>query len=361
MERVSMSKKILLTGGGTAGHVTPNLALIEKLRDKAWHIEYMGSDLGVEKEMIDAVGVPFHAIRSGKLRRYFSWQNFIDPINILIGIVQATFKVHAIKPDIVFSKGGFVAFPVVVGAWVNRVPVVAHESDLSPGLANRLSFPFAKTICLTFAAAQKRFKNQAKTVVTGTPIREQLFKGNKDAAYSHCGFKNNKPCILVIGGSLGSTSINACVRSSIDDLLSTHHVIHICGKGNIDATLVDKEGYFQTEYAEAELADFFAASELIISRSGANSLYEILALNKPHVLIPLSKKSSRGDQIENAHFFEQQGISVVINEEQLDKQSLMSALEKTLNSKDKRIEKMKQLNIKSSTNSVIDVLIQKMK
>ena len=322
-----MNQRIVFTGGGTAGHVTPNFALIEVFRREGWGIDYIGSIDGVERDMIESIGIPYHPIRCGKLRRYFSWKNFFDPINLLIGIVQAFFLLRNIKPKVVFSKGGFVALPVVIGAWLNRVPVVAHESDLSPGLANRLSFPFVDTICVTFEEGKKYFKRKDKVTVTGTPIRDQLLNGNPARGLARCHFNADKPVLLIIGGSLGANAINQCVRHTLEALCLNFQVIHLCGKGRIDIALQNKPGYYQLEYANDELADLFAASSLVISRAGANSLYEILALKKPHVLIPLPLHSSRGDQIQNAAHFQQQGISIVVDENTLTPETLVAAIE----------------------------------
>ncbi|WP_133127150.1 undecaprenyldiphospho-muramoylpentapeptide beta-N-acetylglucosaminyltransferase [Legionella nagasakiensis] len=351
-----MNHRIILTGGGTAGHVTPNIALIEALQANGWDIHYIGSPRGVEKEIISAVSIPYHQVNSGKLRRYFSWKNFIDPLKIIAGIIQSYFLIRRLKPEVVFSKGGFVAFPVVVGAWLNRIPVIAHESDMTPGLANRLSFPFVNKICVTFAAAKKHFKHPDKVEVTGTPIRKALFHGSKTKGLALCGFNEDKPCLLVMGGSQGSNAMNACVRKALDFLGERFQVIHLCGKGKIEPLLLDKKGYCQLEYAKEELADLFAASQLIISRSGANSLYEILALAKPHVLIPLSRRASRGDQIQNARYFQQQDISVVIDEEVLTPETLLAAVDKVSTREKEIIEKINALNIHSATDHLMTII-----
>lgn len=348
-----MNPNIVFTGGGTAGHVVPNLALIEALQKEDWQINYVGSCDGIEKTMVSALNIPYHAISSGKLRRYFSWQNFLDPLKIVLGIAQAYWLLRRLKADLVFSKGGFVAFPLVVAAKLNRIPVIAHESDMSPGLANRLSFPFVDKICLTFEAAKKHFKKQEKVKITGTPIRQQLFNGSKERGLALCGFKSDKPCLLVIGGSQGAMSLNHAIRSLLDPLAASYQVIHLCGKGKVDQTLLQKANYCQLEYVTEELADLFAASDLIISRSGANALYEILALEKPHILIPLSAKVSRGDQIQNAHYFAQQGISKVIDEENLTVENLLAAIKEVSQQQEEIIAKIKTLHIESGTAKII--------
>ncbi|KGP62909.1 UDP-diphospho-muramoylpentapeptide beta-N- acetylglucosaminyltransferase [Legionella norrlandica] len=351
-----MSPSIVFTGGGTAGHVTPNIALIKEFKEADWDVAYIGSTSGIEKEMIHPLGIPFYAVSSGKLRRYISFKNLLDPFKIVLGMIQSFFILRRIKPDVVFSKGGFVAFPVVVGAWLNRIPIVAHESDMSPGLANRLSFPFVTKICLTFEAGKKHFKSQNKIEVTGTPIRKQLFIGNSAKGLERCGFSSAKPCLLVVGGSLGAGSINSCIRSALKQLTSKFQVIHICGRGKLDPSLVDIEGYCQLEYANEELADLFAASAIVVSRAGANSLYEILALGKPHILIPISSQVSRGDQIQNAKYFQELGISVVIQDESLKADTLLQALQEVMQKKDEIDNKIKALKIESATDKIVAII-----
>lgn len=351
-----MMPRIIFTGGGTAGHVAPNMALIREFKQKGWDIAYIGSAQGIEQSMIQPLGIPFHAISSGKLRRYLSFKNLLDPFKIIFGVFQSFFLLFKLKPDVVFSKGGFVAFPVVVGAWFNRIPVIAHESDISPGLANRLCFPFVNKICLTFAAGKKHFKRQDKIEITGTPIREELFLGNKAKGLALCTFNEEKPCILVIGGSLGAGSINSSIREGLTQLLQNYQIIHLCGKGKLDSSLDAIEGYKQFEYAHEELGDLFAAASIVISRAGANSLYEILALGKPHILIPLSTRVSRGDQIQNARYFQKLGISIVIDDESLTAESLLNALLDLEQNKNEIDSKIKELSIQSATEQVIVII-----
>ncbi|MCW8386076.1 undecaprenyldiphospho-muramoylpentapeptide beta-N-acetylglucosaminyltransferase [Fluoribacter dumoffii] len=351
-----MMPMIVFTGGGTAGHVAPNVALINEFSQKGWDIAYIGSAQGIEKQMIEPLKIPFYSISSGKLRRYLSLKNLMDPFKILFGIMQSFFLLNKLKPDVVFSKGGFVAFPVVVGAWLNRIPVVAHESDMSPGLANRLCFPFVNKICLTFEAGKKHFKRQDKIEVTGTPIREQLFSGNVDRALELCGFKTPKPCLLAIGGSLGAGSINRCIRDALDQLTKEYQIIHICGKGKLENSLKEREGYEQFEYVNEELADLFAAASIVISRAGANSLYEILALGKPHILIPLPAEVSRGDQIQNARYFKELGISCVIEDRALTPETLVHALHELERNKKDIINKINALGIRSATDRIVAII-----
>ncbi|MCL5260356.1 MAG: undecaprenyldiphospho-muramoylpentapeptide beta-N-acetylglucosaminyltransferase [Gammaproteobacteria bacterium] len=317
--------KIIFTGGGSAGHVTPNIALIKKFSQENWEINYIGSKNGIEKELIAPLNIPYYAIASGKLRRYFSWHNFLDPWKILWGIFQAYFLCLKLKPQIIFSKGGFVAFPVVVAAWLNRIPVIVHESDFSVGLANKLCFPFAKKICLTFPSTVKMFRSQKKLVVTGTPIREEFFVGSAKKGLELCGFTHGKKIILVFGGSLGAKKINQIVRNLLPELLINYQIAHVCGKGKIDTT-INFPGYKQFEYLTDEFPHLMAAADLVISRAGANAIYELIALRKPNILLPLSKTSSRGDQILNAKYCAKNGYSQVIFAEDLTTESLLKKI-----------------------------------
>ncbi|CEG56294.1 undecaprenyldiphospho-muramoylpentapeptide beta-N-acetylglucosaminyltransferase [Legionella fallonii] len=351
-----MTPSIVFTGGGTAGHVTPNVALINEFKQEGWSIDYIGSGDGIEKGMIQTIGIPFHAVSSGKLRRYFSLKNLLDPFKIVLGIMQSFWLFHKLKPDVVFSKGGFVAFPVVVGAWLHRIPVIAHESDMSPGLANRLSYPFVNKICLTFDAGKKHFKKQEKIEVTGTPIRQQLFAGNAAKGLHLCGFSAEKPCLLAIGGSLGAGSINHSIRNALPQLTKEFQVIHICGKGKLDSSLNGTPGYCQFEYVNDDLAHLFAAASVVISRAGANSLYEILALGKAHILIPISSQVSRGDQIQNAQYFQKLGISVVIQDQALNADTLLKALQEVMLNKKDIDGKIKALNIESAADKIVAII-----
>ena len=304
-------KKIVLTGGGTAGHVTPNLALIPVLKEHGYEIQYLGSYHGIEKELIEKEGIPYTGISSGKLRRYFSLKNFSDPFRILKGYSQACRFLKKEKPDVIFSKGGFVSVPVVLAAKHLHIPAIIHESDMTPGLANKLCIPSARKVCCNFPETMK-YLPADKAVLTGSPIRRELLNGSPLAGYQFTGFSSEKPVLLIIGGSLGSVKVNQAVRSILPELLKTWQVVHLCGKGNLDLSLDSLDGYVQYEYISSELKDLFAMSDLMISRAGANSICEILALRKPNILIPLSAAASRGDQILNANSFKKQGFSEVI-------------------------------------------------
>jgi UDP-N-acetylglucosamine--N-acetylmuramyl-(pentapeptide) pyrophosphoryl-undecaprenol N-acetylglucosamine transferase len=320
-------KKIVMTGGGTAGHVTPNIALMPALQDAGYDITYIGSYKGMEKELIEAQNIPYFGISSGKLRRYFDPKNFSDPFKVLKGYGQAISLLRKIKPDVVFSKGGFVSVPVVLAAKFCHIPAIIHESDITPGLANRIAIRGAKKVCCNFPETLKYLPAE-KAVLTGSPIRRELFSGNADAALRYCGFPDhNKPVLLIVGGSSGSKAINEAVRKILPALLKQFYIIHLCGKGNLDETLKGKSGYAQFEYASAELTDMFALADMAISRAGANSICELLALHKPNLLIPLSAVASRGDQILNAKSFASQGFSYVLEEEELTEKTLLEAVQ----------------------------------
>jgi UDP-N-acetylglucosamine--N-acetylmuramyl-(pentapeptide) pyrophosphoryl-undecaprenol N-acetylglucosamine transferase len=315
-------KKVLLTGGGTAGHVTPNIALLPKLRQEGYEIVYMGSYDGIEKKLIGDFDLPYVGISTGKFRRYPDVRNLTDPFRVLKGWREAKAYLKKHRPDVVFSKGGFVSVPVVRAAASLGIPCVLHESDMTPGLANRLCIPVAYQVCCNFPETLRMIPG-AKAVLTGSPIREELTKGSRLAGLNLCGFSANIPVVLVMGGSSGAAQVNKAVRSALPKLLLGYQVVHLCGKGKVDNLLLNTPGYRQFEYVKNELKDLFAMADVVISRAGANAICELLALKKPNILIPLPAASSRGDQILNARSFESQGFSCVIQEDDLTADLLM--------------------------------------
>lgn len=333
-------KRIVLTGGGTAGHVTPNIALIPTLKREGFEVHYIGSYDGIEKKLIEEMGIPYYGISSGKLRRYFDLKNFSDPFKVIKGFSEAKKLLKKLQPDVIFSKGGFVTVPVVIAAKRCSIPAIIHESDMTPGLANKLAIPSATKVCCNFPETMK-YLPEGKSVLTGSPIRKELMEGSKEKALRFLGFTNNKPVIMIIGGSLGSVSINNAIRDNLDVLLQKFQIVHLCGQGKLDTSLENKKGYRQFEYIKKELADIFALSDIVISRAGANAICELLALRKPNILIPLSAAASRGDQILNARSFEKQGFSVMIEEENLSNESLMDAIDEVYMHKDKYVGAMK--------------------
>lgn len=348
-------KKILLTGGGTAGHVTPNIALLPYLKEQGYEIDYIGSYNGMEKDLIQAQGIPYYGISSGKLRRYFDPKNFSDPFKVMKGLGQAIGLMHKLKPSVVFSKGGFVSVPVILAAKFCRIPAIIHESDLTPGLANKIAIPTATKVCCNFPETMKYLPAE-KAVLTGSPIRKELLTGNADAARKLLGFNETLPVLFIIGGSSGSVVINNAVRAALPELLTHFQIIHMCGKGNLDASLNDKKGYRQFEYIGKELRDMFAVSDIVVSRAGANSICELLALHKPNLLIPLSAAASRGDQILNANSFEKQGFSMVLKEEALTADTLISAVSKLYESRDSYRKNMEESSQMDSIKTIIDLI-----
>ncbi|MDD6770433.1 MAG: undecaprenyldiphospho-muramoylpentapeptide beta-N-acetylglucosaminyltransferase [Inconstantimicrobium porci] len=356
-----MSKyKIIMTGGGSAGHVTPNIAIMPLLKSKGFEIKYIGSKNGIEKEIIGKTDIPYYSISSGKLRRYFDLKNFSDPFKVIKGVFDSMRILRKEKPDIIFSKGGFVSVPVVMAAHFKGIPVVSHESDMTPGLANKLAAPFCSKLCVTFPESLKYIKDN-KGIITGTPIRKELYDGNAERGRKFCGFTDNRPVLLVVGGSLGSKFLNDTIRAVVNDVIKHMNVVHICGKGNIDKSLNGLKGYKQFEYVSAEMADIFKMADYIISRAGANSIFEILALKKPNILIPLSRNASRGDQILNSKSFEKAGYSIVIEEEELTKEKLMSAIDNLKNNKSSYIEAMEKSEYGNGSEKIVNVIIESMK
>ncbi len=348
--------KIVFTGGGSAGHVTANLAIFPKLRQDGWHIEYIGSESGIERQIITEFGgIPYHPIATGKLRRYFDRQNFKDPFRVLRGVAQAYSLLKKLKPGVVFSKGGFVAVPVVIASWLHRIPVIIHESDMTPGLANKISIPFATKVCVTFPETLRHIPSK-KAVHTGSPIREEVLRGNAETGMRICGFHSGKPVLLIMGGSLGSQKINESIRENLPALTERFQIAHICGKGNVDETYSGLNGYRQFEYLHKELADVMAMADLVVSRAGSNSIFEFLALKKPMLLIPLSRQASRGDQILNAESFEKMGYCRVLYEENLSRQTLLDAIGGLYEQRDRYIMQMNRSPLGDGADKVAELI-----
>ena len=348
-------KKIALTGGGTLGHVTPHLALIPHLQEKGYEIHYVGTENGMEAGKMKAVnGIVYHAVKSGKLRRYFSWQNFTDPFRVIAGAFQSAHLMGKLKPDVVFSKGGFVAVPVVFGAWLHRIPVLCHESDLTPGLANKLCKPFARKIATTFPECAEALGKKAE--MTGTPLRPELFSGSREKGLERAGFDGKKPVLMMMGGSSGAQSVNACLRKALDDLTDTFDVLHVCGKGNLDDSLKGRKGYCQVEFLDAELPDALACADLVLSRAGSNALCEFQALGRPMLLIPYPKGASRGDQILNAKSLEKRGLCHVLMQEDMNEESLVKAVRDTWADREKLEDALKNAPPADGTKRVLELI-----
>jgi len=348
-------KRIVLTGGGTAGHVTPNIALLPALKEAGYDIQYIGSYNGMEKSLIEDYNIPYHGISSGKLRRYFDLKNFTDPFRVIKGFFEAKKLMKELRPNVVFSKGGFVSVPVVMAAKRNKIPAIIHESDMTPGLANKLCFSSASKICCNFPETVASLP-ASKAILTGSPIRSELREGDADAGRAFTGVGSDKPVILIMGGSLGAVKVNTAVRAILPELLKDFYVIHLCGKGKLDESLLNVAGYVQYEYIKDELKDLFAMCDLVISRAGANAICELLFLQKPNLLIPLSAAASRGDQVLNARSFEKQGFSKVLEEEELTDDLLLSTVKDLYEQRETYVQTMKQSSQNDAVKTVVSLV-----
>ncbi|MER2039767.1 MAG: undecaprenyldiphospho-muramoylpentapeptide beta-N-acetylglucosaminyltransferase [Solibacillus sp.] len=352
-------KSIILTGGGTAGHVSLNEAIIPSLIEAGYKVHYIGSHDGIEKEIIGNAfpNIPYHSISSGKLRRYFSMKNFSDPFRVMAGVGQAFSIIKKVKPTVIFSKGGFVSVPVVMAAKLANIPVVVHESDVTPGLANKIAQPFASHVFTVFKETMKHLPND-KSTNTGSIIRQQLFEGNKERGLTFCGFTTDKKVLLVMGGSLGSVVINDALRKNLNTLLDQYQIIHLCGKGNKDASLENLKGYKQFEYVTTELPDLLYAADLVVSRAGSNSIFEFLALHKPMLLIPLSATKSRGDQILNARLFKKQGFAHVLDEDTMTTATFLAAVMQLDKEADEMIDRMLDVEQPKTPAEMVSLITQ---
>lgn len=352
--------KIVMTGGGTSGHVTPNIALFKPLKDAGFDISYIGTSKGIEHELVTKENIDYYEIEAGKLRRYIDMENVKDIGKILKGYNGAVKILKKIKPDVVFSKGGFVSCPVVWAAKRLGIPAVIHESDITPGLANKLSLPFAEKVCYAFPETKKHLPEN-KSIYTGLPVRESLLTGDRKKGLELMGFTASKPVLLLMGGSQGSGFLNKKLRESLNLLLEEFQVCHLCGKGNIDQTLLNLKGYCQFEYVNYELNHILSASDIVVSRGGATAIFEILALKKPALIVPLSKKVSRGDQILNAKSFKAQGLIDYIEEEDLENIRLFDKITELYNKRYVISENQSKKDVTKSLSAVINVILSVVK
>lgn len=348
-------RKIVLTGGGTAGHVTPNIALLPSLREANYDIVYVGSKDGIEQKLMKDFNIPYVGVSTGKLRRYFDVKNFTDPFRIIKGYSEAKKFLKEYMPDVVFSKGGFVSVPIVRAAAALHIPCIIHESDMTPGLANKLCLPCASKICCNFPETVKLLPSE-KAVLTGSPIRKELREGSKLEGLTFCGFTANKPVLMVMGGSLGAEAVNKVVREALPKLLEEFQIVHLCGKDKMDNLLLNTPGYKQFEYVKAELKDLFAMTDLVISRAGANAICELLSLQKPNILIPLPADSSRGDQILNAKSFQDQGFSMMVDQHDLTEDLLVEKVHELYQNREKYIQRMADSNQLDSIQTIMKLI-----
>lgn len=352
---MAKQQHVIFTGGGTLGHVMPNLPLIEYYQKEGWKVSYIGSKKGEEREKIETLGIPYYPIRTGKLRRYFDWQNFLDIFNVAIAIIHSFFLMIRLRPNVLFSKGGYVALPPVVGAWLLRVPTVIHESDMTPGLTTKLSKRFAKKICVSFQNAAKYFPKE-KVVWTGLPVRSLVFQANRARGLAVAGFKGDRPILLTFGGSLGAAFLNDMVRQNVrNGNLIDYDVINICGNDKLDNT-IEQANYVQFESLADDFLHIMKAADVIITRGGATSLFELLAMKKLHIIVPLSKRASRGDQIDNAKYFAGLGVSTFIEEEEYTWEKINAELTSMQNNKASIITKIEKLEFANATQKVLGVI-----
>jgi UDP-N-acetylglucosamine--N-acetylmuramyl-(pentapeptide) pyrophosphoryl-undecaprenol N-acetylglucosamine transferase len=345
--------KIVLTGGGTAGHVLPHFALLSFYKKAAWEILYVGSS-GVEKQLAEEQGLRFKVIKTGKLRRHFSFQNAIDIFLVSVGFLQSLFILLRERPQLVFSKGGYVSVPVAMAGWCLRIPVITHESDLTPGLATKIIAKVSKKILCAFPATLRYFP-VGKAVCVGLPIRPELAHGSSSEGYTLCRFRaeDRRPVLLIMGGSQGALRINQAVEAVLENLLMDYRVIHVTGKGKQIA--FSAEGYYQVEYASDSLKHFFAISDFVITRAGANSIFEMLSLKKPMLLIPL-EVASRGDQVHNAEEFVAKNWALMLRETSLSPDLLIKGLKDLKAHSSSIIHSMEAFSTKDPAHSIFSIL-----
>ncbi|MBO5884724.1 MAG: undecaprenyldiphospho-muramoylpentapeptide beta-N-acetylglucosaminyltransferase [Clostridia bacterium] len=347
-----MKKSIVLTGGGTAGHIMPNIALLDKLKENFENIYYIGTN-GMEKEICNKNDINFYEISAPKFVRKLSFKTLSIPFKLIKSIHQCKQILKQIKPDVIFSKGGYVSIPVCIAGKKLNIPVISHESDLSIGLANKIILKYSNVLCTSFKETANYNK---KCVYTGSPIRQDIFNGNKKNVLEKFNYDKNKPTILFIGGSLGSTAINNIVYENIDKLASIYNVLHISGKHGKPLT---HNGYYQVSFSD-KIQDFFAACDICISRSGANTIFELASLQKLMLLIPLPKGNSRGDQVENALNFKNNNLANVLMQEDLDINNLLKQIDKTFKQKDYFISNMQKLDLKNANNKILKIILNQM-
>ena len=352
-------KKIILTGGGTAGHVMPNIALLPYLREKGYEIHYVGGKNGIEKDILaDYPDVTYHGIDTGKLRRYHSTDNIKDVFKVAKGNLECRKILRQVKPDVIFSKGGYVALPLVTSSKSMRIPVLTHESDITPGLANRIIARTAEKVLTTFPETAPMIE-KGKGLYVGAPIRADLFEGDRERGLSFLGLAGEKPVLAVMGGSKGARFVNETIRGNLEALCAKFDIVHMCGKDNVedsDRTKTFADSYRQYEFIGKELPDVLAATDVVVTRGGSNSIHEFAALAKPMLIIPLSKQASRGDQVLNAKSFEKRGLAVKLEEEELTSEKFLAALSGLYADREAYIARMKDAGFFNATERIFELI-----
>lgn len=335
---------IVLTGGGTAGHIIPNLALISELRKYFDNIHYIGGD-GMEKELVKMENIPFHEVPCVKFNRTNILKNAQIPYMLTKGIIEAKKIMSLLEPNVVFSKGGYVSLPSCYAAKSLKIPLVIHESDYSLGLANRMVSGFANKTLTSFAETQIG-------EFVGNPVRTAILHGNKSKIIPQLDLDINKKTVLIMGGSLGAESINNVVYAGIKELTKRYNIVHLAGKGG--NYTISSKNYNQLKYVD-NIADYFALADCVVSRAGANTLCEVSSLGKHSIVIPLPKGNSRGDQLDNAKSFEKRGMVEILLQEDLFVESLLSKIEGIWN------KKQPVLNIENINKNIVNNIIDAMK
>ena len=343
--------RVLLVGGGSGGHITPNLAIATELKKirPSIKIIYIGSKNKLDRELVSKIDLPFYPIFTGKLRRYFSWQNFIDPFFVLLGIFQSIFLILKFKPNIIFSKGGFVSLPVIFAGKLLGKKMILHESDSRMGLANRIASRFVETICISFPNLKK---DSNKFVFTGNPIRKEILNGNIEDGYNFTGFKKDKPILLIWGGSLGAQQINDLVIENFEKLKKDFQIIHISGKGK--KTGIKDENYVDFEYINIkDLKNIYKIVDIVVGRAGANSLYELALIQKPNIIIPLKN----ADQVNNAKYFEESNSGIVLRNTD-DFYETINNLWKNEEKKDKMRSSLGKIAKPDATEEIVKIILK---
>lgn len=342
-------KNIILTGGGTAGHCMPNIYLLPYLKKYFNNIYYIGSKNGIEKNIIENYDIPYYEIDCAKLNRKFNFNNLKIPFSVIKGIKSSERIIEKLKPNVIFSKGGYVSFPVVVAAHRKKIPIISHESDLTIGLANKLSIPFCTKTLTSFPETSKQIKNGE---YVGPPLKNYA-PINKNEIYNKFNFENGKPVLLITGGSQGAQKINATVKNCIKELSEYFNIIHLCGKGNTFDCNV--KNYYQTEFAQ-NMNEIYSITSVCVSRAGSNTVFELLHNLIPSVLIPLSNSSTRGDQVLNAKYFFQKGACSYLEENLITKNSFICSVLSCLNNKQEYVKNIEKLKIENACPKIAEIL-----
>ena len=345
-------KTIVFTGGGTAGHIMPNVALFSEAEKSFDKIAYIGSNK-MEKEILkNFPKVSFYEIPCVKLVRKLTPKNLLIPFKLIQSIKEAKKILKKLNPNVVFSKGGYVSLPTVIAAKHLNIPVISHESDMTMGLANKIIYHCSNLMLTSFESTGR---NKKKCVFTGSPIREDIFLGNKNNLKLN---PNTKPTILFFGGSLGSKTINDMVEKCADELCKHFNILHLTGKGK--STNVNNKNYFQQEFVP-RIEDFFDAADLVVTRGGANALFELRALKKPMLIIPLPKSESRGDQIDNANYFAEKGWAKVLMEENLNPATFLTSIENLNKNKKEIIKNMEKTENTFPNKKIMEIIVKNSK